>query len=169
MYILNMAENLNTFELEFIIIGAKFNVEFEDGFFDEDEKHEMIEYIDAISKKIFIDRSYVECKGNNRKSVFMLEDGWNSLRDMLIDTDYGKYLHLKNHETLIEALSVMANCYLYECISLKTEHISHISISIKPEPFDVIICKDRSNDWKNYKGEWQNWKFDDNGNFLSCK
>ena len=116
-------ENINVFELEFVIIGAKFNVEFEEGFFDEDEQNDIKQFIESLSNSISIDRSYVECKLNNRTSTFMLEDGWNSLRDMLIDTAYGKYLHPNNYEILIEAFSVMAQCYLYECLSLKTEHI----------------------------------------------
>lgn len=162
-------ENINSFELEFVIIGAKFNVEFEDGFFDEEEQEDIKSFIDSLSKNIPIDRSYVECKQNNRTSTFMIEDGWNSLRDMLIDTEYGKYLHPKNYEMLIEAFSIMAKCYLYECLSLKTEHISHIDISISDQPFDVIICKDKSNDWQNYKGKWQNWKFDENGYYIGNK
>ena len=128
--------------------------------------YKITEYVEALSKKISVDRSYVECKDNKRKSTFMIEDGWNSLRDMLIDTEYGRYLHPKNHEALIEALSMIARCYLYECIYLKTEYADHIAISMKNEPFDVIICKDTSNDWKNYKGEWQSWKFDDDGHYL---
>lgn len=170
MYIIFMSiENTNAFELEFVIIGAKFDVEFEDGYFDEDEKKEILNFIESLSNTIPIDRSYVESNMNKRTSVFMLEDGWNSLRDMLIDTEYGKYLHPKNHEILVESFSIMAKCYLYECLSLKTEHISHINISIKTDPFDVIICKDKSNDWKNYKGKWQDWKFDDNGYYLGSK
>ena len=162
-------KNTNTFELEFIIIGAKFNVEFEEGFFDKDEQKDIKEYIESLSNVISIDKSYVECNLNARKSTFMIEDGWNSLRDMLIDTEYGKYLHPNNYETLIEAFSVMAQCYLYECLSLKTEYISHINISIKNEPFDVVICKDKSNDWKSYKGKWQDWKFDDDGYYIGNK
>ena len=162
-------ENVNSFELEFIIIGIKINVSFEDGFFDEDEQHKIKEYAENLSKCIYVDRSYVESKSNKRNSTFMLEDGWNALRDTLIDTEYGKYLHPKNYESFIEAMVVMAQCYLYECLALHTENISHINISISNEPFDVIICKDKSNDWKNYAGKWQDWEFDDNGYYIKTK
>ena len=111
-----------------------------------------------------IDKSYVECDLNKRKSTFIIEDGWNSLRDTLLDTNYGMYLHPSSHNVLVEAFMLMARCYLYECLALKTEHITHVNITIKDEPFDVIVCKDTSNDWKNYAGRWQTWKFDENGN-----
>ena len=167
MYFIYMSQiRENSFELEFMIIGAEFTVEFEEGYFDDEEQQEIKNYIDGLSKCIAIDKSYVECKANRRNSVFMIEDGWNSLRDMLIDTEYGRYLHPKNHENLIEAFVTMARCYMYECVSLKTDNYSHIDISMSDKPFDIIICKDKSNDWKNYAGKWQDWEFDENGNYI---
>lgn len=161
--------NTSSFELEYVIVGAKAVVSFEEGYFDEDEQHEIEEYVEKLSKRIYIDRSYVDSKQNKRTSTFMVEDGWNAMRDALLDSEYGKYLHPNNYPRFIEAMVIMAQCYLYECLTLNGYDISHINISIDNEPFDVIICKDRSNDWKNYAGKWQDWEFDENGHYVKTK
>lgn len=159
-------DHTNAFELEFIISGMKVDIEFEEDFFTKEEEEDLSSFIQAMSKEMPIDKSYVECKQNKHKSTFMLESGWNSIRDILLDTEYVKFLHPSNHYVLVEAFMVMARCYLYECLSTKTQDITHVNIIIKDEPFDVVVCKDTSNEWKNYAGKWQDWKFGDNGKTL---
>ena len=161
------SRSTNAFELSFIITGMKFDVEFEDDVFTDEEKKDLLSYIESMSREIAIDKTYVECNENKRASTFMIESGWNALRDTLIDSEYCRYLHPSGHSTIVDAFVTMARCYMYECVALKTENISSISIQARLEPFDVIVCKDTSNDWKKYPGKWQNWKFDENGKF--CK
>lgn len=162
-----MERSINSFELMFIFKNVKFNVGFEDGFFDNDEKDEIRNIVKSLSDNIVVDKTYVDCCENLRKSVFMIEDGWNSLHDMLIDTEYGKYLHPNSHLLLVDAFSTIARCYMYECISAYTDKCSHISITIdNKQDFDVIICKDKSNEWKKYPGKWQDWEFDKDGKII---
>lgn len=156
-------ENNSAFELEFIIKNIELNVEFEDGFFDDDEKKDIIEYIDSLSKEICVDKSYVDCKANKRTSTFLLEEGWNSLKDFMVDTDYCRYVTVQHQPVLVETFATFAKCYMYECLALKTEQFQHVIINVDPNcNFDVIVCKDQSNDWKNYKGKWQTWNYDEN-------
>ena len=75
-----MTYRKNSMELEYVLIGMKFDVEFLEDSFTDEEKKELTYFIDNISTTIYIDKSYVECKENKRKSVFMIESGWNSLR-----------------------------------------------------------------------------------------
>ena len=162
--------NNSSLELEYIFIGMKFDVEFEDEVFTEDEKAEIKAHVEAMSKKIFIDKSYVEYNGNTRKDVFMLETGWNALKDLLIDSKYGQHLNSMPHapEVVIDAFATMGRCYMYECIAKITDKTQSINISLSPKcTFDVVLCKDMTNDQKHYIGRWQDWEFDDNGHFLS--
>ncbi len=163
----------DTFELEFIIRNIKFNLDFEDGYFDDNEEKELSEYVESLSREICIDKSYVDCSLNKRTSTFMTEIGWNSLKSVLVDTDYCRFLPTKNHASLVDSLCMMARCYMYECLALKTDNYEHINVMIDPDcTFDIVICKDNSNDWKKYLGKWQTWKYDLSGNYIDqdkCK
>lgn len=160
--------NKSSIELEYVIIGMKFNVEFLDGSFSEEEQKDIRDFIEHMSEKMYIDRSYVECKENKRKSVFMIESGWNALRDLMLDSRFGKHLYGQSAEVLADAFATMSRCYVYECLSLKTEKFTEISVTVKDDcVFDVVVCKDTSKDYKTYKGRWQDWAFDENGKFLS--
>lgn len=164
--------NSSSLELEYIFIGMKFNVEFDDDndMFTEDEKNSIRALIEAMSSKIFIDKSYVEYSGNTRKDVFMLESGWNALKDLLVDSKYGQHLNSMPHapEVVIDAFATMGRCYMYECLAKVTDKTQSINISLDPKcVFDVILCKDMTHDQKHYIGRWQDWEFDDDGHFLS--
>ena len=157
-------------ELEFIIKNVSFDVAFEEGYFDHDEETEILDFISAMSKEMCIDKSYVECYGNKRKSTFLVEDGWNTLKDVILDSEYCKYLGQGANESLVEAFSTIARCYIYDCVSSITDKFQHIMITINPNcVFDVIICKDVSHDWKKYAGKWQDWEFDDEGKPIITK
>ena len=163
-----MAYNSTSIELEYIIVGAKFNVDFLDSSFTKDEKKELREFIDAMSQEICIDKSYVDCHENLRSNVFMIESGWNALKDMIIDTRFCKYMHNYAQGAIAEAFATMARCYMYECVSMKTDKCTSINITLANDSaFEVIVCKDTSYDFKRYVGKWQDWDFDENGKFLS--
>ena len=157
-------ETMSSFELKFILKDVSYDVVFEEGEFDDAETKKILECIEVFSKEICIDKTYVECKDNRRSSTFMVETGWNALRDLIMDSSFGKYLSPAAQMSLVEAFSMMARCYMYECISSFTDKYTHIDINVKPDSiFDVIICKDTSSEWKDYCGPWQDWEFDDNG------
>ena len=163
-----MVYRKNSIELEYVLLGMEFDVEFLEDTFTDEEKNELTSFIGTVSKAIYIDKSYVECKDNKRKSVFMIESGWNSLRDVILDTKFCKYIHGNANEVLIDAFATMGRCYVYECLSSKTEKFTCINVTIKEDcEFEVIVCKDVANDYKRYLGRWQDWEFDGDGNFLS--
>lgn len=163
-----MVDNSNAFDLEFILIGMKFDVKFEEGLFSEDEQAKIRNFIDVMSHRICVDKSYVDCKGNYRKSKFMLEEGWNKFCDAIFDTRFCQYMYNYSEEDIASTFATIGRCYMYESLAKEVENISSIDITLKDDcEFDVIICKDTARDWKNYIGPWQNWEFDENGNFLS--
>lgn len=162
--------NSSSLDLEYIFIGMHFDVEFEDGIFTDEEEQYFRDYISKVSQKIFIDKSYVEWSGNKRKDVFMLESGWNALKDLIVDSKYGQYLDAmpNSKPVIIDAFATMGRCYVYELLAKITDKTQSINISVNSNcEFDVIICKDTTNDQKTYLGPWQDWEFDDDGKFLS--
>ncbi len=151
---------MSAFEIEFVIIGMKFNVSFEEGFFEENEQKEIIDFIDSMSKEMHIDSSYVDKKGTKHKSTFMLDEGWTSLNEVIFDSKCCKYLHPKSQETIVDAFCMMGKCYIYECLALRYD-FQHILIEVDPKcNFEVAFLKDTSNAWKQYRGKWQTWKDD---------
>ena len=153
-------DSTQAFEIHYAIIGMKFNIAFEDGFFDDDEKKEITEFIDHMSEEMHIDSSYVDRKGTKYKSTFMLDEGWTSLNDVILDSECCKYLHPKSQETLIDAFCMMGKCYMYECLALKYDY-QHIQLEIDTNhDFDVVFMKDSTRAWKMYTGKWQTWKDD---------
>ena len=146
-------------------------VEFEDGFFDEHETKEILDIVENLSHEMFIDKSYVECSENLRKSTFMLKSGWESLCNIMLKTNFGKNMHPKTQESVVDAFSTIACCYIYECLSCYShikDKISHVTICVDQNcDFEVVVCIDKSNDWKKYLGKWQQWEFDNEGHFLS--
>lgn len=159
----------SSLELEYIFVGVKFIVEFsEECEFSEEETKKIRDFVTKMSKSICIDKSYVECIENKRKSTFMLETGWNALKDVILDTNYCKNSFEHANAVIIDAFVTMVRCYMYECLAQVTDKSSYVNILVDGNcEFDVIVCKDTSMDYKKYFGKWQDWEFDDNGKFLS--
>lgn len=155
-----MNNNLRTskFDISFVILGMKFNLAFEDGFFDKNDIAEITQYVDCMSKEMCVDSTYVEKAGSKYKSTFMMEDGWNALCGLIKDSEYGKYLDARSQETLVEAFCMMGKCYMYECISLLYD-FTHIQVEVDPtKDFEVVFLKEQLDAWKRYPGKWQSWE-----------
>ena len=54
-----MVYRKNSIELEYVLLGMEFDVEFLEDIFTDEEKKELTYFIDNISKAIYIDKSYV--------------------------------------------------------------------------------------------------------------
>ena len=150
----------SAFDIEYVIYGMKFNVVFEEGYFEEDEQKEILDFISQMSREMHIDSSYVDKKGTKYRSTFMLDDGWTSLCEVVQDSKCCRYLHPNSQATLVDAFCMMGKCYIYECLALKYD-FQHILIDVDPKcEFDVAFLKDTSHAWKHYTGKWQTWKDD---------
>ena len=156
--------NASSLDIAFLFKGVKFTVMFEDGCFGSEEEKRIKDFIAGMSSGIMIDKSYVECESNKHGDTFMLENGWDALKDLLLDSHFGQFMsHPATKETLIDAFTTMLRCYMYEMVS-KNADIEHIMIDVDPSSaFDVVVCRDRSHDWRKYPGKWQSWSYDDNG------
>ena len=150
----------SSFDICYVIIGMKFTVAFEEGFYDDAEQKKIIEFINFMSREMHIDSSYVDKEGTKYKTTFMLNDGWTSLCDIVKDSRYCAYLHPRSQETLVDAFCMMGKCYIYECLNLFYD-VQHMQVEVDAsQDFEVAFLKDTPNAWKHYPGKWQTWKDD---------
>lgn len=165
-----MAVHRSSIDLEYVFLDIKLDVQFLEGAFTDDEEKEIRDFISLMSREIHIDRSYVECLENKRRNVFILEAGWNSLQDVMLDTQFCQHLHAQGQEVVADAFITMIRCYIYDCLAAKTDKFTDISICIDEDStFNVVVCKDVAHDYKTYVGPWQSWKYDLDGNFMQSK
>lgn len=163
---LHMA-SVSAFELEYVIRGMSFDIMFDEEFFpNSEERTKIFDYLRWMSREICIDKSYVDLH-DGRPGAFMLEEGWNSLKDLLADSSYGADLNMQAQASVAEIFAVMAKCYMYECAASflgSLDNAKHISIEVQEDcVYKVVICKSANGAWKNAIGCWQEWEFDDDG------
>lgn len=151
-------------EIQYIIKNLEFDIQFDNDFFSNKDKKQIKNTLDMITKTIYIDKSYVESSKNKHNNTFLVENGWELLKQTIIESEFGIKLSKSNQEMLVETISTMAKCYVYSLLINYYEHdypnineYIHISPSLTSK-FDVIICKDTSNEWKSYKGDWTQWE-----------
>jgi len=145
-------------DLVFHFLDPEVDVELEDGWFDEDSEKELLDLIDGLKKSIWIDKTYVGFEESKYSDVFLTEDGWKHLCEMIVLSGFGKFLPTSGQEQLAEAYSIMVVCYLYNEIIKRGWDFEHIKITpSKEEDIEAEIYLDQTpNDsWKDYKGTWQ--------------
>lgn len=145
-------------DLIFHFIDPKIDIEVEDEWFDNDSKNEFIEFIEAFKKSIWIDKTYVGFEGTKYSDVFLTEDGWKQLCELLVISKFGKVLPKIAREQIVEAYQIMIICYLYgEAVKngWDPEHIK-IKPNIDSEiEVEIYIDETPNDSWKEYKGTWQ--------------
>ena len=141
-------------ELQYIVKNIKFCVEFKTAFFDNETEMEIKSFVDQISNEICIDKSFVKCDTNKYTDVFLTEEGWESLKHMLLLSVYGTYLGKKDQEMLTNVFASIAECYILSSMMsyFDFEYINisdHIELTLdKKSKFDVIVLKDVATEWK---------------------
>ena len=141
-------------ELQYIIKNIAFDVEFKTSFFDEETEEEIKDFVKHFSKEIYIDKSYVNSNDNKYNDVFLTDDGWESLKHMILISSYGQKLSKKDQLMLTNVFTSITECYIlhslvsyfgFEYINI-TDHIELVP-SAKSN-FDVIVTKDLATEWK---------------------
>lgn len=138
-------------DISYIIENLKFDVKFDDKFFDTDDIIDIMRFIDNISKSIHIDKSYVDYDNNQCGDVFLTDEGWTSLNGMMIESQYGIKLGKQYHKIAIDAIAKMGVCYIYSSLvkyfedDYGSDFTKYITITPKnTSTFTVILCKDTS-------------------------
>lgn len=145
-------------DLVFHFIDPEIEVELEEGWFDDDSKKEVLEFIDGLKKSIWIDKTYVGFDDSKYSDVFLTEEGWTALCKMLVVSGFGKALPVAGQEQLAESYSVMVLCYIYGELVKRGWDYEHISIAPTEDcvmEAEVYIDETSSDSWKEYRGTWQ--------------
>lgn len=153
----------DTFDLSFVITGAQVTLDFEDGCFSDDEQEMLQSTAQELARHVIIDKSNVELKDNKSSHKFLLEDGWNFLCDVLVDTQYGKYMAAENQKFLAQSAEIMVCCYVMNALEMMTDKVEHLALSVDPDSvLEILVCKDTSDEWRAFKGSWKDLD-EDNG------
>lgn len=126
-----------------------------------EEQLEIKHKVKEICKEICIDKSYVEFSENKHEDVFMLEDGWNELCKLVLQTKCGKNATKQQNMIMQEAFTLMILCYVYLFLENLGYDNNDIILELAPTgKFMVEYEIDNIKEWKHYPGKWQTWNWD---------
>ena len=126
--------------------------------YDEKESDKIAKIVEAASKNICIDKSYVAYEGTKYEKTFFKEEGWNEFKKLLKKTNYGKKCTAKDRMELSAVYTIMIQCYLYQFLEDYEYDSSGICIELEEGvQYIAEVYKDETTGWKSYPGKWQTW------------
>lgn len=115
--------------------------------------------VNQLSKKIIIDKSYVDYKGTKYTKTFITESGWNVLKNLVLKTKLTKNCSKYQHHVIQTSYELLIISYIYQCLQDLSYNILQISLSIENNASMMSEVQfDTIKSWKNYPGKWQLWK-----------
>lgn len=144
------------YDLEFIFKNCKLIANFDPDYYDDEEKSKIEEIIKTASKEIHIDKTYVAFKGSNFEKTFIKEQGWNDLCRLVITTDLGRLATRIENEDLMVSYALMMICYMYQFLTDLGYDSEHLCLELSDKSKFIVQAKeDTYNEWRRYKGRWQ--------------
>ena len=124
----------------------------------EEEQEEIKNAVKHLSREMWIDKSYVEFKENKHEDTFMLEDGWNELCALVIQTKCGQNATKQQNAMMQESFNLMILCYAYLFLENLGYDTDDIVLEIAPNgKYMIEYEEDTIQEWKHYPGKWQTW------------
>jgi hypothetical protein len=114
----------------------------------EDAKH--IEYIvKNLAQNIWIDKTYVNFKGNRWKDAFIYEDKWYDLIRTIIKTDFCRKASLMDKEIIGASILVLALTYLNKMLEKYGYDPEDVDISFESnKKLNIEYLEDTQTDWR---------------------
>ena len=151
------------FDLMFEFDDVKMFVIANPDMYDDDDVAKIEEIVDVMSKRIYIDKSYVDFPENKHQDVFLELEGWENVCKLVKRTKYGKITTESADSLLHEAFKMMAIAYMYDVLEKFGYDIDGITLDVLNDyGIAVKFYKDGIQEWKHYPGPWQDWGLDDN-------
>ncbi len=149
-----------TDNLLFIIRHAVLDVEVNPDVYNDDDKTQIHMIANEMANNIYVDKSYVQFKGNKHEDTFMLEEGWKQFCKLAIDTNFNKNWTIQKDRLLFETYQVLIVAYIEEILKKYGYDCEHIQLEVaEGSSFEVEVYFDHVQDWKHYPGKWQTWKW----------
>ena len=103
-----------------------------------------------MSRSIWIDKTYVDFKGNHFKDAFIVESEWYKLLEAIREQLSGKKLSKKKIDYIRGSLMTVAMFYLYGILDKYDYDTSYINIVIDEscENFHAKYFKDTRTNWE---------------------
>lgn len=115
-----------------------------------DEDIDNINYIiNRLAKNIWIDKTYVNFKGNRWKDNFIVEEKWYELMRVILKSNFGLKANKKTENIITESILVLSLTYLYQMASKYGYDPENIDISLNTKTkLKVEYIEDTQTDWR---------------------
>lgn len=152
----------NDFDLMFEFDDVKFFVIANPDVYDENDVAKIEEIVSIMSKRIYVDKSYVDFPENKHQDVFLELEGWENICKLVKRTKYGTIVSAASDTLLYDAFKQIAIAYMYTILEKYGYDIDNITLdTINGNGIMVKFFKDSIQEWKHYPGPWQDWGLED--------
>jgi hypothetical protein len=130
------------------ISNLKFAITIDKFIYSKEEINKIKYIIQALSKNIWIDKTYVRYKGSRWKDAFIQEKSWYKLCNLIIDTDFGQKCSFYEDRFITESLIVVSITYLYSILCKYGYDVQYIILDVKDNSkFKVTYEMDNRKRW----------------------
>ena len=117
--------------------------------YSEADVEKMQRIVDAMSRDIWIDRTYVAFNGNRWKDAFINEDMWYKFTRAVVKTDCGTKGGGKTLEFVEGGMLIIALTYLYDILMKYGYSPEGVEIRVKKRStYKTSYVEDTRNDWR---------------------
>lgn len=151
-------KNKDDFDLMFEFRNVKVFVIANPEMYDDTDISKLEEIVKIMSRKIFIDKSYVDFPENKHRDTFLELEEWENVCKLIKRTKYGKITTDATDSLLHDAFKTIALAYLYDVLEKFGYDIENITLDVLNDTgIAVRFYKDTIQEWKYYPGPWQDW------------
>lgn len=130
------------------ISNLKFAITIDKFIYSKEEINKIKYIIQALSKNIWIDKTYVRYKGSRWKDAFIQEKSWYKLCNLIIDTEFGQKSSFYEDRFITESLIVLSITYLYSILCKYGYDVQYIILDVKDNSkFKVTYEMDNRKRW----------------------
>lgn len=137
-------------ELEINIEDLDVDFDVDPDFITEDQCCHITKIIETMSKSIWIDKTYVDFKGNHFKDAFIVESEWYKLLEAIRDHLSNKKISKRKINYIRGSLITIALFYLYSILDKYGYDPNYINIYIDKscKNFHAKYFKDTRTNWE---------------------
>ncbi len=131
------------------ITNLKCTVDVNPAVYSEEDMDRLYYIVSNMAKDIWLDKTYVNFKGNRWKDNFIVEDRWYELIKVILKSDFGKKASKRTDTMITESLLVLSLTYLYQIAGKYGFDAEDIDISFDPKTkLKVEYIEDTQKDWR---------------------
>ena len=114
--------------------------------------------VQVLSRDICLDKSYVIFPENKHSKRYIKEKDWNNAVEIIKRSDFCRKLTYSDQMKIQKFYMDFIVTYIFDCLRSFGYDIYEFGIKFEKLNFIVEFYYDEVQEWKHYKGKWQNWK-----------